>query len=157
MLRISILLLSVLGLVSCASEDKATTVEMDKKVAAQPVITDRAGMASTAHAAFKNAPGLTDAQKIKLDEVLTSTFIEAAKLRAEFGKTKGALFEALVSPTGTKKEVNVLKKRLVSLDQKRLDIMLKALEDTEKIIGKNPKTAEYFQRIFTEINSKGDM
>ncbi len=157
MKRILIVTAVALGLMGCASETKTEKVELDKQVAAQPPASAKGGIAGTAHMAFKDAPGLTEAQKIKLDEVLTSTFVESAKLKMEFGKTKGALFEAVVSPTGTKKQVDSLKKRLIALDKKRLDIMLKSLDETEKIIGKNQKTAEYFQKIFSEISTHGEM
>lgn len=157
MKRMLIVAAVTMGLIGCASETKTEKVELDKQVAAQPPVSAKGGVAGAAHMAFKDAPGLTDAQKIKLDEVLTSTFVESAKIKMEFGKTKGALFEAVVSPTGTKKQVDALKKRLVALDKKRLDIMLKSLDETEKIIGKNQKTAEYFQKIFSEISTRGEM
>lgn len=153
----ALVFLAVGVLVGCASEDKSTKTELDQKVAMQPAISEQGGVASAAHKAFMNAPGITEAQKIKLSEMLTSTFVEAAKIKMEFGKTKGALFEALVSPSSTKKEVDAFKKRLVDLDKKRLDIMIKSLEDTEKIIGKNQQTAEYFKRIFHEMSTHGEM
>lgn len=143
-----------IGLVGCGSTP--TEQKVEKEVQATPAPKQAGDLASEGHQAFLNAPNLTEAQKIKLSEVMKTTYAEAIKIKEEIGKSKLVLFKTITSPDYKQKEVDVIKKKITKLDQKRLEIMFKSLDDVQKIIGRNPETAEYLQRIMKEHMHSGE-
>ncbi|GIL18160.1 MAG: hypothetical protein BroJett040_19110 [Oligoflexia bacterium] len=155
----TVLALSACALMaSCSSTQKEESVEqkVEKQIQAEKPLNKPGDIAQKGHEAFLNAPGLTEAQKIKLNEVVSKTYADAIVMKTELGKTKGALFEAMVSPVATQKEINILKKKVIDLDKKRLDLMLKSMDEAQKIIGRNKETAEYFRRIMREHYMLGE-
>lgn len=154
-LSLALLIAAVAG---CTSAPKEETVEqkVDKQIQAEKPLNKPGDIAQKGHEAFLNAPGLTEAQKIKLNEIVSKTYADAILFKTELGKTKGALFEAMVSPTASPKEVNLLKKKVIDLDKKRLDLMLTAMDEVQKVIGRNKETAEYFRKIMKEHYMRGE-
>jgi hypothetical protein len=102
------------------------------------------------HDAFMKAPGLSEAQKIKLSEIMKSAFAEAQKIKVAIANQKVDLFEAVTNPSIKNAEVNKIKKNIVTLDKKRLALMFSSLEEVQKIIGKNPETGLYLRNIMRE-------
>lgn len=102
------------------------------------------------HDAFMNAPGLTDAQKIKLSEIMKATFGEAQKIKLEIANQKVDLFEVITNPAAQDSEVTKIKRKIVELDKKRLDLMFKSLDAVQKVVGKNPETGKYLRSIMKE-------
>lgn len=133
--------ITIFSMTSLAQQATQQTIQPDAKP------TD---IATIAHNAFANAPGLTEAQKIKLTEIMKDTFTQSQKLKMTMAQYKVDLFDALTNPTKTDKDVNLIKKQIVKLDKQRLDVMFKSLDQVQKIIGKNPKTGEYMKKIMYE-------
>lgn len=140
---------ALLGLSACASKsEKQAEQKVEQSVQAENPATQKGELAARGANTFMNATGLTDAQKSKLMDVHAKTYTEAQKIGNELTQTKAALFKTLVSPTSTKKEINLLKKKIVSLDKQRLDTMFKAIEEVEKIVGKTAQSADIYKEFY---------
>lgn len=154
--RTSFCTLASLGLslliAACGSTqgERKEEAVMDKKIEATPAPVAPGDLAARGHEAFLKTPGLTDAQRIKLSEVMGKTYAQAEKIKMEIGKSKLVLFKTITSPDYNQKDVNILKKKISKLDKDRLELMFKSLDEVQKIIGRNPETAEYLQKIMHE-------
>jgi hypothetical protein len=102
------------------------------------------------HDAFMNAPGLTEAQKIKLGQIMKATYAETQKIKFEIATNKVDLFDAITSPLAKASDVNTLKKKLTELDKKRLALMFKSLDEVQKVIGKNAETGKFLRSLMKE-------
>lgn len=138
----------------CASETKQVKRAADERVAQQEPMNQPKQMMSKFHEMFTQAPGLTEKQRSQLREILVRTFVSAQKIKTDFTKTKGAMIEALVDPDMGPSDVEVYKNRLVELDRKRLDVMLGALDQSQRILGKNKETAEYYRQLFEKMQNE---
>jgi len=108
------------------------------------------GIEKIGHDAFLKAPGLTNDQRQKLEEVLTRTMSEAGKIKMEIASQKVDFFSALVDGKNDNKKINQIKKKIVQLDTQRLNVMFKSLDEVQKIIGKNPEAAKYLHDLMME-------
>jgi len=102
------------------------------------------------HDAFRNAPGLTEAQKLKLADLMKSTFAQAEKIKLGIANLKVDLFETLTDPSADNGKVNKIKDQIIELDKRRLALMFKSLDEVKALIGKNPETTKYLRQIMKE-------
>ncbi|MFN7454244.1 MAG: hypothetical protein ACK5RO_06245 [Pseudobdellovibrionaceae bacterium] len=131
--------------VACASTSQETPVEQQVKVE-KPANSPEA-IAARAAEVFATAPGLTEDQRAQLAAVYGSVFKEATKIRGEIGQSKSLLFKMLASKGMKSKEITELKNKIVGLDQRRLELMFKAMEDVQKIVGTGPEKEEIYRRL----------
>jgi hypothetical protein len=150
-IALSALILVAAGCASKTSSEKVVEKKIETTKAPGP-----GDLASLGHDAFLNAPGLTEAQKIKLSQIMKDTYGEATKVKTEIGKAKLVLFETITSPDYRQKDVDVLKKKIVQLDKKRMDLMFASLDEVQKVIGRNPETAEYLRKIMRDHMNLGE-
>ena len=125
-------------------------VETSNTSASATMPADSSPIEKIGHDAFMKAPGLSEAQKIKLSEIMKNAFSEAQKIKVAIANQKVDLFEAITNPSVKNSQVNKIKKSIVELDKKRLALMFSSLEDVQKIIGKNPETGLYLRNIMRE-------
>ena len=144
-----ITVLALLGLAACAtSEQKKTEAKVDQAIQAEKPANQPGDIAARGEDAFMKAPGLTEAQRMKLMEIHSKAYAESTTIRTELGKTKSALFKTLIDPKSGNKEINILKKKIVALDKKRLDTMFKALDEAKKILGKNDQAENVYKEFY---------
>lgn len=143
--KIGLLVLSALVLGACSSEPKKT--ELDQQVKAQPAVSTPEQIAQQAAETFSSAPGLTADQKQKLMGIYAKTYSEAMVIRTEIGQSKSLLFKLIASTHYKSAEVNTLKKKITALDEKRLSLMFKSLEDIQKIVGYGTDKDEIYKHL----------
>jgi len=97
---------------------------------------------------FINAPNLSDEQKRKIMAIYIRTFNDAITIRNEIGQAKSLLFKLAAQSSFKSKEIESLKNRIVELDQKRLKIMFKALEDVQAIVGLGKDREEIWKHFY---------
>lgn len=136
--------------VGCATQASHSDPDSDlnAKVKAEAPANTPTEIARRGAQAFVNAPGLTPEQKLKLLDVFNRTYDEAIKIRGEIGQSKSLMFKLVASKDFDSKEVNELKKRIVALDQKRLNIMFKALADVQAIVGTGSEKEEIYKHFY---------
>jgi hypothetical protein len=142
----AIILSSLLFLAACAT--KETNEKVDERVDKQE--TQAAVDSREAHDTILQSPGLSSVEKEKLQGIYEKSFSQAAKIRQQVGKNKAALFDALTDENAKKGEVNALKRRIIDLERKHVDLMFKSLEDVASIVGKNPQAMNHYREHFME-------
>lgn len=133
-LGMALLTASTLAL-GCAQTSEERQV--DAEVKAEAPARGQGTLATRGANLFVNAPNLTDEQKEKLLKIHGETYQKVAKIRDELTQTKTTLFKSLVNEKTSSKELNILKSKIMKLDKERLNIMLKAFDDVQKIVGKS--------------------
>lgn len=144
---IVILCAGTLLIASCSSKDKAADLEFERQIHAQPEANSPNEIADRAAEAFANAPGLTNEQKSKLKVVYQRVYGEASAIRKEIGQSKSMMFQLVASNDYKSADIQRLQKKIVALDLKRLDIMFKALEEVQGIIGYGKDKDELYWRL----------
>jgi hypothetical protein len=64
------------------------------------------------------------------------------------------MFKELAKGDFNSKLVDGFKKKIVKLDQERLNVMFAALDQVEDVLGKGPNNREYFQYL-EEMETRG--
>lgn len=96
---------------------------------------------------FMMQPGLTDAQKQKLGDIVRKVSSEGAEIRKQIADAKTDLFKVASSKAFNSKEVTEIRDKITKLDQKRLAIMYKALADVQAVVGFGPEKEELYRRL----------
>lgn len=86
------------------------------------------------------ASNLSEEQKNALIAIDEKRNKEYWMITEEMEKAKVVLIETALSPKSSDKEINVIKKKIIALDKKRLTNGFKSLEEARKII--SPKKAD---------------
>lgn len=129
------ILLFGLSLGACAH--RQVEDEVNREVAAQPSRPMDGGVAYKGLEAIESSR-LSDDQKNQFRELQTRMMVETAQNRDDTSKLKGVLFETLASPQYDRSKVEEIKRRLVKLNQARMENMFRALEEVQKIVGYLP-------------------
>ncbi len=148
-MRYLALLSSILLLPACASYKAEKKV--DEELRQEPGVFSQAEIAEKSHDIILNHPSLTDKQRSEMRELFGEVFRKNIVLRSEIGKLKGVFFKTLFSRDRNEAEMKVLKKRLLAANDKKMNLMLDALDKAYKILGKegNP---QQFERLFRELD-----
>lgn len=136
-------------LFACGSTEKEQDQQLSQKINQQAPANSSEEILQRAASMFANAEGLTAEQKEKLTSIYTKVYIESMQIRKDLGKSKSLLFSTLSKPDYQPSEITNLKKRIVDLDQKRLDVMFAALDDVQAVVGKgqgSEKLYKHFER-----------
>lgn len=143
----AILLIAGLGLPGCSSSQKQQEASLEEQVQAQPEANTPEAIHARVVEAFDQAPGLTNEQKGQLSAIYNRTFSEAMMIRKEIGQSKSLMFELLATKDYRSKDVELLKKKITQLDQKRLNLMFKSLDDVQKVVGYGKDKEEIYRRL----------
>lgn len=143
------LLATVLLLPACASQQAETKVNEELKQ--EPGVFNQAEIAEKSHEIILNHPSLTDKQRGEMRELFAEVYRKNIVLRSEIGKLKGVFFKTLFSRDRKEAEMKVLKKRLLAANEKKMELMLNALDSANKILGKDGNPQQ-FERLFRELD-----
>ncbi len=150
-LEMTLGVLFLLANLSCAtaSHEKSEESKVDEKISQQHPSAEPGEMAIQGALTFSDMPGITEQQKLDLLKLNKETADEAHSLGMQIRQAKMTLFQTLSTPNYKKSEVAILKKKIVKLDKKRLDVMFHTLDKVEKIIGKSDVNKEkLYEHIF---------
>ena len=135
----------LMGFGCASSAHKEEVREVNKEVREQAPADTPEQIAARAGETFANAEGLNADQKTRLALVYKNVYLESMKIRREIGQSKSALFSTLAKPNYKDSEVAILKKKIVGLDQQRLNIMFDALTEVQKIVGKGKNLEKIYK------------
>lgn len=146
MTKNKIVMIAALALtMGCSSSPKNQKSELDQKIQSEAPANTPEAIAQRAAETFAGAPGLTEAQKSKLMEIYINTYTDARSIRTEMGQAKSLLFKTISTKDYRSRDVQVLKEKIVKLDQARLKLMFKALEDVQKVVGYGEEKSPLFE------------
>lgn len=133
-----------LGL-GCSTAPTTETTPLAEKIANEPAPQGRGEIANRGAHAFLTSPSLTAEQKEKLLAIHGRVYEEVTAINTDLGKTKSLLFKTVSAADYDSKELRDLRERIVRLDRKRLDVMFKALEDVQEIVGYGKGTEDFYK------------
>lgn len=139
-------ILIALSTMRCSTYRMSEEVQA-QNIKAQPVADTPEEIAMRASEIFSKSPNLSDEQKEKIHAIYTNVYNESMTIRREIGQSKSLLYETLVKPDYKSSEINSLKKKIVALDKKRLDIMFVALKDVQKIVGRGVDKENIYRQL----------
>lgn len=134
---------------ACAAQQAENKV--DEKVRQEPGVFSQQEIAEKSHDIILNHPTLTDKQRAEMKELFAEVYRKNIVLRSEIGKLKGVLFKTLFSRDRKDAEMKVLKKRLLAANEKKMALMLDALDKAYVILGKDGDP-QHFERLFRELD-----
>lgn len=133
-------------LMGCSTAKTQTETQLDRRVQEEPHANSPEEIANRAAKAFAEAPGLTPDQKGRLSAIYLAVYAEAMAIRTQIGKNKSLLFKLAASDDAqARKDLLQLKKKIVALDQERLNLMFKALQDVQAIVGQGKDKEELYR------------
>lgn len=140
------------AVMGCATQSER---ELEQKVQAEQPATGPDAIAARGAQTFISAPGLTDEQRRQLLEIHTRVYAENTEIGTEIGKAKSLLFKNMIAEKYDAATVAGLKKKLIGLDQRRLNVMFKALEDVEKVVGRGLDKEPIYRRFYEFDHAPG--
>lgn len=132
--------------IGCATQ--GAKVNLDQRVAAEPAANTPEEIADRGAYDFVTAPGLTHDQKEKVMAIYARTYNEAMAIREEIGKAKSLMFKTVAAKDFASGDVEKLKAKIVKLDQKRLDVMFKALADVQSVVGYGKDKEDLYRHFY---------
>lgn len=123
------------GIYACSHQP--TTSEVVDEEARKEESTSMGGpVAARGMEVIQNSKSLNEDQKSKLIALSQRMMQEMAEIRKEEGQLKMVLFRSLVDPKSDNKKINTIKGKILSLDRKKTDKMLSALDEAQTILGR---------------------
>jgi hypothetical protein len=139
-----------LGLEGCAhgSIDR----RIDEKLAHEDQVNTRGDLSVEAGKLIQDTPGLDDAQRAQLNDVRAQTASRIADLTRQSIRLRGLLIEDVVAQEYDPAEVEAIKRRLRSIEDKRLTAILEAVDQANEILGRQNLQR---QRILNALMQQG--
>jgi hypothetical protein len=139
--------LCTIFLVSCSSTAVKKEIQEEKARLKseydQPI--NREDMVSRAHHLFLESPYYTEEQKLALQNLMTETRAESAKLDERIYETKLVLFKVLFSDPKhgpQHKEIEEIERQLGRTHRQKMNLMIKALYESKRIIGQSDEETQ---------------
>jgi PBP1b-binding outer membrane lipoprotein LpoB len=146
-----LLITSALALQGCAHS--ATEKQVDKEVAQEANIKTNADLNAEADKTIDNAQGLSETQKAKLTALRETTKTQIEEARVESLKLRAALIKDVVSTTDKSAEIDLIKKKLKDLENKRLSATFKAIDQANIIMGRQANLNSMMMEEFFEFGN----
>jgi hypothetical protein len=124
------LLFASLAITGCAGQ-KA----LDAKVAKEPAVQNSAELHLKADRLLQEDKSITPEQRQKIQELRASVQPQLAEIGQHELRLRTVLLEELMSPNYSIDEVALIKKRLKKLEDRRLALTFKLVDDTTSILG----------------------
>lgn len=157
LIRFLVVSFVAVSLFGCAGKSAKQESEIQKEVQAQPVREMHGGVAAKGVEAILTSKTLTDDQKRKLVEVHGEMSKDIFKIQEETSQLKGVLFETLTTKPYDRSKVKALRKKLVSLNDKKMGKMFEALDKVQVILGekREEQVQDFYRPFFWEQTHQG--
>lgn len=117
---------------SCAGQ-KAIEKKLETEVKDTPT-TKQEDIIDTARQYIANSKNLTEEQKIKLNNIQDKAIADTSTLRDEINKSRVVLIKSAFEPKYNAREVEILKRKILSLERKKIRIGLNAFTEARNVI-----------------------
>ena len=119
---------------ACTTSPEQKSIE--SQIEKEPRTFSQQQMVAKGHSILLNHPDMTEEQRRKMKRVYAETMAKSQKIRMEMSKVKGVFFKQLFKSTRNDKELRILRKKLIDLNEKKMDVMFDALYEAQTILGK---------------------
>jgi PBP1b-binding outer membrane lipoprotein LpoB len=145
----------VLAFQGCAHSQ--TDKELDQKLAQETEVKSRADLKQEMKDRIDTAAGLTDEQRSQLNSLREATQQKVSQLSRQSLQLKSVLVKDLVSTNYNEDEVNLIKKRIHDLEEKKVSTLFDAADQANRIMGHNAvKNQQVFNNIFEVPHGRYD-
>lgn len=134
----------LLLMVGCASPKMEK--ELDKKVSLEEKINSQADLNAESDKVIQADTQLTDAQKQQLIQLRNQTRTDAHKYYTESLRLRAVLIKDLLSANYNRAEVFLIKNKIKKSEEKRISILLDAIEKSNAILGRQAEKHEFILR-----------
>jgi hypothetical protein len=146
-LLVAVVSFSIFVLFAC-SHQTPLEKEVAAEVAKEEPLPAGEPMARAGREILFEAPNLSPRQKQRLKDLHLKASKESERIRKELSQNQLVLLKSLVNPKAKDEEIDVLKDRIVSLEQKRTKHFLNTLDKAKMILGRKNSDDERFYRAF---------
>lgn len=143
--RALLIITSTFLITSCTTT--SSDAELDRRIKAERRADTPEEIAQRAAEVFSTAPGLTNEQRDKLHALYLKTYAESKEIRKEIGQMKSLLFKEAATKKFKSKSINDLTSKIVEADQRRLNLMFKAFEEMQNIVGYGEDKKELYEHL----------
>ena len=130
--RNSLSILAIIILQSCAHQAE-TVREVEKEIKETPKISQE-DVIDAARVYIEKAPNLTISQKEKLLKIEDRVMLETTKMKDEINKMQIVLIKAAFEPIFEAREVEILKRKILALERKKIRVGLNAFIEARNLI-----------------------
>jgi len=130
------LVFSLLSGIYACSHQPTTSEMIDEEAKREESVTMGGPMANRGMEVIQNSKSLNEDQKSKLIQLSQKMMQEMAEIRKEEAQLKMVLFRSLVDPKSDSKKINTIKSKILTLDRRKTDKMLGALDEAQTILGR---------------------
>lgn len=149
-------LICSLTVISCTQKPVASEKEVAHDVANEPTRQFHGGVARKGYEIITNSKSLTEEQRQKFFKLHSRMVRETFAIQDEMSKLKVVLFDTVMTKPLDNQKIEVIKKRLIELNNKKMNNMLGALDEVKDILGQIPEKEykELYRPFFLEHSNK---
>ncbi len=127
------------ALLLSACSNVALEKDIDRRVSQETEVKTRADLTSETSTILEKSKDIKEEQKVKLSELRNSTRRQIDENWQQSLRLRSVLIKELVSKDYNDTAVDLIKKRLKDLDSKRLFITFDAVDQANKILGRQAR------------------
>lgn len=140
---------AVLALQGCAHS--AIEKRIDEKVAEETTVKSQADLAQEAEKLIQASPDLSPDQKAKLMALRNSIRTQNELLLDQSLKLRSILIKDLLASDYDRKEVDWIKKKIRSIENKRISILFDGVEQANAILGRQITKNQHVVHDFADL------
>lgn len=129
----TIAVVAAIALQGCAHS--STEQKVDRKLSDETSIKTHSDLREETDNVLKSTPGLSDDQRVKLAALRDSTRTRLDALYAQSLKLRSVLIKDLITTNYNEDEVELIKSRIKTVEDKRLSLIFDAVEQANLILG----------------------
>ncbi|MGZ3771044.1 MAG: hypothetical protein ACXVCP_01855 [Bdellovibrio sp.] len=151
-LKYVFIVLFLISSINCSTKQAQEEKKIDQEVQAQPARAPHGEVAQKGFESIVNSKSLTEDQKEKLLKLHSKMAADTFKIQEETSKLKGVLFDTITAKPYDDNKVNLIKKRLISLNDQKMKNMLNAIDEVKAIVGQTEKEniQDFYRPFFWE-------
>ncbi len=134
----SIMFLSLIAMsLPACTTSRGVDERVDKAVEAEPEVPMDMAASAASQKVIQDSNQITEEQRRELLNIHTKMAADVAAIRGEMAKLQVILFRSVLDPDSEEREIKNIRRRLLSLDRKRTNRILSAIDEAEQVIGQN--------------------
>lgn len=129
------ILLGVLAGMPGCTASRAVDARVDEQVKAEPEVPLGTPAATASRKVILDSRKITDEQRRELLDIHSRMAADVAQIRGEMAKLQVILFRSVLDPDAEERAIRNIRRRLITLDRKRTNRILSAIDEAEQVIG----------------------
>lgn len=128
--------MSFISLMQSCAWQRVTEKKLESEIRTEP-IAKQEDVIEAAREHINKSPNLTDEQKKRLISIQEKSSLEINTLKEDINKARMVLIKSAFEPNYNAREVEILKKKILGLERKKLKLGLNAFIEARNVIDPN--------------------